>query len=291
MIKKILLAVMLCAGFAPPMTAADETVTALVLRVRGDAWVEGGKGKFIPLKAGQLVVEGDLLSTGKGTLYLSMADKSTVTMGHWTEMIIKSQKVKKKETRTVFRLFSGIFKAIVSKLSKNSVYEVRTDMATAAVKGTEFSVEAEEGETSNVMVSKGVVNYQTLDGKNNVDVAKKQGSMVAGDKFMPTKDLPKEEWGELKKQWESTKIVHVKRQGLRRKLNRRRKAELKKLGKRLVEVAAFAAALKASQELAKSHSADRLARKAMRKTARKKEKEEKKKKKGKFWFKYERTTF
>ena len=49
-ILKMFLAIFMLTGTA---AAADtDPVTALVLRVSGDAWVEGGEGEFVPLKAG-----------------------------------------------------------------------------------------------------------------------------------------------------------------------------------------------------------------------------------------------
>ncbi|HMU74535.1 MAG TPA: FecR family protein, partial [Elusimicrobiota bacterium] len=117
--------------------------------------------------------EGDSLRTGpKGKAELRMSEGHRLSVREKTTVTVVSGG---KGLQYQFRVISGRVRAFVRKLAAKSRFEIRTPLAVAAVRGTEFEMEVLDRGTSRLSVIEGVVSFKDLDGLfNEVSVVKGQ---------------------------------------------------------------------------------------------------------------------
>ncbi|MCE5217409.1 FecR family protein [bacterium] len=132
-----------------------------------------GSPGFVPLGTTERVKAGDVLRTGAdGHLTLNWVDDSRLRIGpDTTVQVLKCQVNRSDDSQDyLFKLDSGqVWVRVLKALSQQSKFEIRTPTATAAVRGTVFSVAVTPDGATRVSVLKG-----------SVALSDKQGSVDIG---------------------------------------------------------------------------------------------------------------
>ena len=167
----------LALGVAFAQTPPPNPAGTVVL-VDGQATVAAPGGKPRPVKAGDVVSEGDTLASAKnGEVHLNMQDSGFVVLRPNTQMTIESYKADGgDDDKGVFRLLSGGLRSIsgwIGKFNQRN-YAVKTATATIGIRGTdhetwvipEGSRDGEPGTYDRVYVGETVI--QTPEGQTAV---------------------------------------------------------------------------------------------------------------------------
>jgi len=147
----VFLVLTICVSVAVPALAQD-ALTGEVIDLYGEAFVlDSETGEWLALAVGNSVREGDRIKTGdEGTVTL-LLERDMIRMGPATEVVLSDLTITREEgedgtfretTTTVLTLILGKVYARVKELRGDSLFEVRTEISIAGVRGTEFSVEA-----------------------------------------------------------------------------------------------------------------------------------------------------
>jgi hypothetical protein len=130
------------------------------LRRKGADFADAVQDLYVPL------YEGDTIATDNdATLEVVFDDATVVKLDPDSRLLIRNLN-RKDSAKTGLELLKGKLMAIVKKLVENEEFTVRTKMAMAAVKGTEFIVAS--GDDSSVGVYDGAVEVSGLDMSGNV---------------------------------------------------------------------------------------------------------------------------
>jgi len=214
------------------LSAEDEPTAATVVDMKGEVFYEDGQGEAKALELGQLLGEGDRVFTRKASsLHLVLADGSSISLGPWTDLTLKSHKKRKGKTTTLLMLFRGSLKAIVEKLTLGSSFEVHSHQAVAAVKGTQFSVEVGEDNALH-SVAEGVVHVSDTQRKSHIKLKKHQRLQALKKRFGKIHKLNKAERNLMLDRWKFIRTVHKERHKHLKKHAKVRKKYLKRLKKR-----------------------------------------------------------
>lgn len=130
------------------------------IRRKGQDIAEGVQDLYTPL------YEGDTLMTDSGAKMEIVFDDSTIVKMDGSSTLTVKNLSRKKEAKTMLELLKGRVMAIVKKLMEKDEFVVKTKMAMAAVKGTEFIVDT-SGDGS-FGVFDGAVEVSGMDMKGNV---------------------------------------------------------------------------------------------------------------------------
>lgn len=136
------LALLLCilAVVAGPVRAQDDRVNGVVTRLQGNA-VAMQDAIPRPLKVGDTIFNGDVISTGKGArLEMRMIDDGVITLGERTVFVVIDYILDGVAPIGTVRLLQGAFKAVSGELVKmaNASFVVETELATIGIRGTTF---------------------------------------------------------------------------------------------------------------------------------------------------------
>jgi hypothetical protein len=115
-----------------------------VIGLSGDCFIVSG-GSRVALRLGQPVQVGDILDVAaSGKLKLRMADGSIVAIASGSQMTIRAYSVDAAGQRqdTALSLGQGLLRAIVEPVAGPAKFEVDTAVGTAAVRSTDWFVEA-----------------------------------------------------------------------------------------------------------------------------------------------------
>lgn len=130
------------------------------VKKKGEDIAEAIQDLYIPL------YEGDTLLTGdESTMEIIFDDSTMLRLDPRCKLTIKTLN-RKSNNKTVVELLKGRVIAIVKKLFEKEEFTVKTKMAMAAVKGTEFIVDASNDDT--VGVYDGAVEVSGMDMDGNV---------------------------------------------------------------------------------------------------------------------------
>ena len=191
-----LVAALLLAGIARPAAAEGEAGTVLALA--GQSFVTSS-GQRTALKLGDKVHVGDLVEVSEGAkVRFQMADGSVVTAGAATTLKIEAYIANGNESRTAkFSLISGLLRAAVSAMSKPSQFEVDSATGVAAVRSTDWFVQADT-QSTRVGVLKGVVSLSSRATNHAVDIPARWGARVeAGKDPVPPRIWDKSEFQDV----------------------------------------------------------------------------------------------
>lgn len=122
---------------------------AIIVTIKGHAW-QITEGKKAQLKRNQKLSDGAVVETGqKSSLELLMPDRSLVKLGANSRLEIKETLSSK--GMTLLNLLYGKVRATVQKRPPGSLpnFKIRTQSATAGVRGTDFLVSASTDENKN----------------------------------------------------------------------------------------------------------------------------------------------
>jgi hypothetical protein len=143
--------VMLCSG---AVFAAD-VIVGSVLAVRGDVyWVVGGRRQ--PLTANMPVHSGGTIVSAAGKAKIALDDGTIISVGENTRVRVADHDRASNNSMTRVSLVVGALRLLVAKVTSAGTFEVETETAIAAVRGTDWVIEATSEQTS-VAVVTGVV--------------------------------------------------------------------------------------------------------------------------------------
>jgi hypothetical protein len=169
MIKKFLILSIFFLIFINYINAMEEDYSvAYINDYEGECEIKR-KGKDISEAISDIYVplyEGDVVITGMGSSAEIIFDDSTIVRLDPESKILIKDLTREKNKKTIIDLLKGKIIAIVKKLIKEEEFTVKTKMAMAAVKGTEFIVEA--GDEEKVGVYEGQVEVSGIDLQGNV---------------------------------------------------------------------------------------------------------------------------
>jgi len=141
-IVKFLGVLMLVIGVAAPAVAADRSPVGRVVRQEGAGIVVRDAIRS-PMLLGTAVFASDVIETGAASrITIQFSDNSTLGLGPESRVAISSYEVASGGSRTaaVFSLLVGIVRAAVHDIGMGG-FSVRTDVAVASARSTEWTVE------------------------------------------------------------------------------------------------------------------------------------------------------
>lgn len=168
-----------------PQQAASPTHVGKLVLVRGKVYVKRYKAdKPLVAKVGIKVYLNDHIITSKdGYARMRMRDDSILRIAPTSELAVTTQLLGPEHSNTTIDLLKGKLRAIVvHKLIAGDSYEVKTDVAVAGVRGTDFEVIAGRGTV--VRCYTGVVAITNVDTKvtGNVFLTPRTYTVVAQEK-------------------------------------------------------------------------------------------------------------
>ena len=122
------------------VSTEDDLVNGVVTRLQGNA-VAMQDAIPRPLKVGDNILNGDVISTGKDSrLELRMIDDGVITLGERTVFVVIDYILDGIAPIGTVRLLQGAFKAVSGELVKlaNASFVVETELATIGIRGTTF---------------------------------------------------------------------------------------------------------------------------------------------------------
>lgn len=134
-----------------PATAADAVIGS-VLAVRGAVFTDTA-GTLQPLAADAPVRQGDAIVSRNGKARIVLDDGTVVSVGENTRVQIAEYERPSTGIRARLALVSGALRLLVAKITPDGNFEVETETAIAAVRGTEWIIEATSEQTSVALLS------------------------------------------------------------------------------------------------------------------------------------------
>ncbi len=125
---------------AVPASAADDDVAGTITRLQGTA-VAMQDAVPRPLKVGDKVLRGDVVSTGRDTrLEMKMLDDAVMTLGARTVFVVIDYVTTGAKPNAAMRLLEGAFNAVSGKMMKtaDARFVIETETATIGIRGTTF---------------------------------------------------------------------------------------------------------------------------------------------------------
>ena len=185
---------------AAPLGAAAATSQAgRVLALFGPCFVEAG-GQKTALNSGDAVHVGDTVDVGAGgKLKLRMADGSIIAVASNSRLTIKNYEAggKGAAREAALELAHGLLRAVVSPLEGRSHFEVDTATGVAAVRSTDWFIEARAGSTQ-IGVLKGRVSLESVATGKAVLIPARWGARVyAGRDPTPPRAWSKAEFADV----------------------------------------------------------------------------------------------
>ncbi len=162
-----------------PVSQEKKPTMALVTLIIGDVKVErNGSQSWQPLVIGDVVGEKDKIKTGPdSSCELQIEPGSIYKVKEKTEMLISKLMYDPATGKSVNRLELAVGKVFAKpKRTQESLYEIATPTAVAAVRGTVFAVESDEKGHVKVAVAKGKVAV-----KPRLEITKKKLAETIGD--------------------------------------------------------------------------------------------------------------
>jgi len=156
------------------------------IRRKGEDISEGVQDLYTPL------YEGDTLMTEDGAKMEIVFDDATIIKMDSNSTLSVKNLNRKKESKTMLDLIKGRVLAIVKKLMNKDEFEVKTKMAMAAVKGTEFIVDTNNGDSIGVFDGAVEVSGMDMSGHvlNKVVLQKDQETVVVKELRRPDRIRP-----------------------------------------------------------------------------------------------------
>jgi hypothetical protein len=144
----VLLAILSASG----ATRAADVVIGSVVAVRGAVSIESG-GTQQPATAKAEVHLGDSIVTAAGKAQIALKDGTIVSVGENSRVRLADYDTSGNGIKARVGLISGALRLVVAKVTPSGKFEVETETAVAAVRGTDWLVEAAPGKTSVAVVN------------------------------------------------------------------------------------------------------------------------------------------
>ncbi len=138
-----------------------QTRVAEVVAIKGAAFIISG-GRTQAAALGNAVFQGDQIHAPAGSgAKLRFTDGATMSLGENSLITVHTYTQQGNNRTAIFEMVSGIFRAVVSPLTGDSVFAVRTPTAVAAVRSTDWMLAA-RADLTEVFVSDGAVAVRNL---------------------------------------------------------------------------------------------------------------------------------
>jgi hypothetical protein len=131
---------------------AGDVIVGAVAAVRGDVFREVGAARE-RLGPRAPIHRGDVIVTASGKARLDLNDGSIITVGENSRVRIADYQSIANRLRTRLDLGLGVLRLLVGRRLSGAQFEVDTETAVAAVRGTDWLVEASPGQTSVALVT------------------------------------------------------------------------------------------------------------------------------------------
>jgi hypothetical protein len=170
------------------------------------------------------------------TLHLLLADGSSVVLGPNSEATLDSLGDGKEGSETFIGLVNGLVNAMVEHLKPGARFEINTDNAVAAVKGTDFEVSASADAGAAVTVNNGVVQLGDRAGMHFAPVAPGEQRTFFNGRLGLARRLRADEFRAFQNRWARAHAWHAERmrrfQRLRPLMRAQRRRFLQRLQRR-----------------------------------------------------------
>jgi hypothetical protein len=175
------------------LTAQEEDMAGTVVRLQGSAIAMQDAMPRV-LKAGDKILRGDVISTGKqARLEVHMLDDAVMTLGEKTIFVVTDYIAEGSEPVASFRLMQGAFKAVSGQISKTreGAFTVATELATIGIRGTTFWGGSLDGDFEVALLDGKGVYVETRAGRVELSTIGQGTKILSADK---TPSKPKK-WG------------------------------------------------------------------------------------------------
>jgi hypothetical protein len=135
--------------------SAADVVVGSVVAVRGAVFSDAGAGQQ-PLAANTPVHRGETIVTGAGKAKIALNDGTIISIGENSRMRLAHYAGTAARAKITVDLVSGVLRPLLVKATPSGNFEIETETAIAAVRGTDWVIEATPERTS-VAVIRGVV--------------------------------------------------------------------------------------------------------------------------------------
>ena len=135
--------------------SAADVIIGSVLAVRGEVWREDG-ATHEALTAREPLHPADTIVSGAGKAKISLNDGSIISIGENSRVSLAEYQSVSNGLRTRLRLLAGALRLLVNRITAGGQFEIETDTALAAVRGTDWLIEAVPDRTS-VAILRGAV--------------------------------------------------------------------------------------------------------------------------------------
>jgi hypothetical protein len=180
--REILLTGAGLAFLLPASVAYAQTGAGSVVGVRGQCIVTRAGGSA-PLKLGDMVAVTDTIDVlADGKLKLRMADGSVISLASGTRMTIAAYQTDAKGERqnVELSLGQGLLRAVVAPVDHLTTFEVSTAVGTAAVRSTDWFIEAKPGSAQVGVLSGSVALNSSATGRSVIIPARWGARLEAG---------------------------------------------------------------------------------------------------------------
>jgi hypothetical protein len=160
------------------VSAASAQSVGEVLAMGGQCFVEAA-GQRTPLKIGDAVHVGDAVDVPQGAkLKLRMADGSVIAAAAGSHLTIDQYKLGGADKRDAkLDLANGLIRAVVAAVGEPQHFEVSTATGVAAVRSTDWFIEAKPG-SAQVGVLEGAVGFSSVATGKAVRIPARWGSRI-----------------------------------------------------------------------------------------------------------------
>ncbi len=198
-----------------PATAKEAKEIAVVIKVKGEAFVKHGTSSWEALKNGRRLNSDDVIKTGKDALVAIVFtdDKSMLKIRANSQFQLKGERKEKGVTKKLLIMVGQVWSKINP---KGGGYQMVTPSGVAAVRGTEFYSIIESGKTIIIGIS-GVVELKNKLGAILV-TANKTGTMEKGKAPVLSDTKGFEPWADTDDVSQSLDIEFEDENGVKKKL-------------------------------------------------------------------------
>lgn len=165
---------------APGASHAADEIVGKVLAVRGDVVAQVGRER-IPVVVAMQVRTSYVIVANAGKAKIELADGTIVSVGEGSRMRV-ADLARTGSPATRVELISGALRLLVVKATPGARFEVETETAIAAVRGTDWAIEVTRDRTGVVVLSGAV----EVKGRRSA-----QGSAVLLDQPESGTDVPR----------------------------------------------------------------------------------------------------
>ena len=180
---------------APVIADAADDAAGTVTRLKGTAFAMQDAIPR-PLKVGDKVHKGDVISTGKGArLEMRMLDDAVMTLGEKTIFIVIDY-ITQGEPNAAMRLLQGAFSAVSGEMVKTAAatFTVETETATIGIRGTTFWGGVLDGAFQVALLDGKAIIVETKAGRVVIDKVG-DGTLITDANTAPT---PPKTWSQSK---------------------------------------------------------------------------------------------